>query len=189
MLGDSRNDHVLVDGDMNFCSKCGAKVDFRVPEGDDRSRFVCDMCHTVHYQNPRMVVGCIPESDGKVLLCRRSIEPRYGLWTIPAGYLENGETVRAAARREAEEEACAKVEIAGLYSLVDLPQFHQVYLIFRSRLLDHDFTAGAESLEVRLFREEEIPWESLAFISIRKTLRFYFKDRPSGVFPLHVTRL
>jgi ADP-ribose pyrophosphatase YjhB (NUDIX family) len=136
-----------------------------------------------------MVVGCIPESDGKVLLCRRSIEPRYGLWTIPAGYLENGETVPEAARREAEEEAYAKVEIMDLYSLVDLPRFHQVYLIFRSRLLDHNYMAGAESLEVRLFSEKEIPWESLAFTSIRKTLRFYFKDRLSGSFPLHVTRL
>jgi ADP-ribose pyrophosphatase YjhB (NUDIX family) len=136
-----------------------------------------------------MVVGCIPECDGKVLLCRRSIEPRYGLWTIPAGYLENGETVPEAARREAEEEAYAKVEVIALYSLVDLPRFHRVYLIFRSRLLDHNYMAGAESLEVRLFREPEIPWESLAFTSIRKTLRFYFRDRPSGVFPLHVTRL
>jgi len=136
-----------------------------------------------------MVVGCIPESDGRVLLCRRSIEPRYGLWTIPAGYLENGETVPEAAKREAEEEAYAKVEIIALYSLVDLPQFHQVYLIFRSRLLDHSYKAGAESLDVRLFSEQEIPWESLAFTSIKKTLRFYFRDRPSGVFPLHVTRL
>ncbi len=174
---------------MNFCSNCGAELDFRVPPGDDRARFVCDRCHTVHYQNPRVVVGCIPESDGKVLLCRRSIEPRYGLWTIPAGYLENGETVLEAARREAEEEAYAKVEIIALYSVVDLPQFHQVYLIFRSRLLDHNYTAGAESLEVRLFSEGEIPWESLAFTSIRKTLHLYFRDRPSGVFPLRVTCL
>jgi ADP-ribose pyrophosphatase YjhB (NUDIX family) len=185
--GGSNDDHKRLM--MNFCSNCGAKVDFRVPQGDDRPRFTCDTCHTVHYQNPCMVVGCIPESDGKVLLCRRSIEPRYGFWTIPAGYLENGETVLEAAMREAQEEAHAQVEIIAPYSLVDLPRFHQVYLIFRSRLLDHNYRAGAESLEVRLFSEKEIPWESLAFTSIRKTLRFYFRDHPSGVFPLRVTHL
>jgi ADP-ribose pyrophosphatase YjhB (NUDIX family) len=171
---------------MNYCTNCGAPVRPRVPPGDDRPRYVCDKCHTIHYENPKMVVGCIPEWEDKLLLCRRAIEPRSGLWTIPAGFLENGETVVEGARREALEEARTKVEISDLYTLFDLTHINQVYLIFRARLLDHDYMPGEETVEVRLLEEKEIPWDDIAFPSIKKTLRLYFKDRPTGVFPLHM---
>lgn len=171
---------------MNYCTNCGAQVRTRVPPRDDRPRYVCDKCHTIHYENPKMVVGCIPEWEDKLLLCRRAIEPRSGLWTIPAGFLENGETVAEGARREALEEARAKVEIMDLYTLFDLTHIKQVYLIFRARLLDQDYMPGEETVEVRLLEEKEIPWDDIAFPSIKKTLRLYFKDRPAGVFPLHM---
>jgi len=132
------------------------------------------------------VVGCIPEWEDRLLLCRRAIEPRSGLWTIPAGFLENGETVTAGAKREAFEEARARVEILGLYTLFDLTHVHQVYLIFRARLLDQKYMAGEETAEVKLFEEKEIPWDEIAFPSIKKALRLYFQDRPTGVFPLHM---
>jgi ADP-ribose pyrophosphatase YjhB (NUDIX family) len=133
-----------------------------------------------------MVVGCIPEWKGKLLFCRRAIEPRSGLWTIPAGFLENGETVIEGAKRESLEEARAKVEIMGLYTLFDLTHINQVYLIFRARLLDRNYMPGEETTEVRLLGEKEIPWDDIAFPSIKETLRLYFKDRPTGVFPLHM---
>jgi ADP-ribose pyrophosphatase YjhB (NUDIX family) len=133
-----------------------------------------------------MVVGCIPEWKGKLLFCRRAIEPRSGLWTIPAGFLENGETVIEGAKRESLEEARAKVEIMGLYALFDLTHINQVYLIFRARLLDRNYMPGEETTEVRLLGEKEIPWDDIAFPSIKETLRLYFKDRPTGVFPLHM---
>ena len=171
---------------MNYCTNCGAPVRPRVPPGDERTRYVCEKCHTIHYENPKMVVGCIPEREDKILLCRRAIEPRSGLWTIPAGFLENGETVIEGAKREAFEEARAKVEILSLYTLFDLTHINQVYLIFRARLLDHDYMPGEESVEVRLLEKEEIPWHDIAFPSIKKTLRLYFKDRPTGVFPIHM---
>ena len=169
---------------MNFCSQCGAKVEVRIPEGDNRPRHVCDTCRTVHYQNPKIVVGCIPVWQEKVLLCRRAIEPRYGLWTLPAGFMENGETSQQGAARETLEEASARVEVEGLYALFNLPHINQVYLIFRSRLLDLDFAAGEESLEVGLFEEHEIPWGEMAFPVIRESLLIYFKDREQGDFPL-----
>lgn len=171
---------------MNFCMNCGAPVKQRIPPGDDRSRFVCDSCGTIHYENPKIVVGCIPEWGDTILLCRRAIEPRYGWWTIPAGYLENGESLSEGAIRETMEEAGARVEILSLYTIFNLTHINQVYLIFRTRLLDLDFVPGKESLEVRLFEEKDIPWDRLAFSPIRETLRLYFQDRPSGVFPLHM---
>jgi ADP-ribose pyrophosphatase YjhB (NUDIX family) len=171
---------------MNFCMNCGAPVKQRIPPGDDRSRFVCDSCGTIHYENPKIVVGCIPEWGDSILLCRRAIEPRYGWWTIPAGYLENGESLSEGSKRETMEEAGARVEILSLYTVFNLTHINQVYLIFRTRLLDLDFVPGKESLEVRLFEEKDIPWDSLAFTPIKETLRLYFQDRPSGVFPLHM---
>jgi ADP-ribose pyrophosphatase YjhB (NUDIX family) len=138
----------------------------------------------VHYQNPKLVAGCLAEWGDQVLMCRRAIEPRHGLWTLPAGFMENGETTREAALREALEEANARVEIIELYSLYDLPHISQVYCLFRARLLDLDLHPGAESLEVRLFREEEIPWDALAFASITRTLQSYFEDRRTGRFRL-----
>ena len=160
-----------------------------MPDGDTLARDVCAECGTVHYQNPKIVVGCLPEWEGRVLLCKRAIEPRYGLWTLPAGFLENGETLVDGALRETLEEADARVAIGDLYAVISLPQINQVYMMFRARLLDLGFGPGAESLEVRLFAESEIPWESLAFRTIARTLRNFFLDRRLDAFTLHVSAI
>jgi ADP-ribose pyrophosphatase YjhB (NUDIX family) len=169
---------------MKYCSQCGAQIELKVPDGDDRPRYVCRSCESIHYQNPKVVVGCIPEWQDRILLCRRAIEPRYGLWTLPAGFMENGETTQEGAARETLEEANARVEVGNLYSLFNLPHIDQVYLLFRSQLLDLDFSPGKESLEVGLFREEEIPWERIAFPVIQETLKLYFSDVKAGGFAL-----
>jgi len=174
---------------MRYCSNCGSRVTSRIPKGDDRERYVCDNCRMIHYQNPKVVVGCIPEYEKEILLCKRSIEPRYGFWTVPAGFLENGETVSDGAKREALEEAIARVEILGLFTVFNLTDINQVYLIFRSRLLDRNFGVGEESLEVKLYKEDDIPWEVIAFRPIKESLRLYFKDRKKGHFPLHMGRI
>jgi ADP-ribose pyrophosphatase YjhB (NUDIX family) len=160
-----------------------------VPDGDTLPRFVCAACGTIHYQNPKVVVGCLPEWEGRVLLCRRAIEPRHGLWTLPAGFLENGETVTAGAVRETLEEARARVEVGDLYTLISLPHINQVYMMFRARLVDLDFGPGPESLEVALFDEAAVPWEAMAFRTITRTLRNYFLDRKLGAFPPRVSAL
>src|SRR5436190_19010810 len=175
---------------MKFCSHCGsAALEQRIPDGDTLPRYVCSNCGTVHYQNPKVVVGCLPEWEGQVLLCKRAIEPRHGLWTLPAGFLENGETILAGAERETAEEARARVEVDALYTVISLPQINQLYVMFRARLLDLGFGPGQESLEVRLFDEAEIPWNELAFRTITRTLRNYFLDRKLGEFPVHVSAL
>ena len=175
---------------MKFCSHCGSdRIELRIPDGDTLPRFVCAACDTIHYQNPKVVVGCLPEWEDRVLLCLRAIEPRRGLWTLPAGFLENRETIFAGAMRETLEEANARVEIGDLYTMISLPQISQVYVIFRARLIDLDFGPGPESLEVRLFAEHEIPWEALAFRTIARTLRNYFLDRKVGSFPTRVSTL
>ena len=174
---------------MKYCSNCGNPVTSQIPEGDDRKRYVCDNCRAIHYQNPKVVVGCIPEYEGKILLCKRAIQPRYGYWTVPAGFLENGETISDGAGREALEEADAKVEHLALYTLFNLTDIHQIYMIFRSRLLSLDFGAGIESLEVRLFEEKEIPWDEIAFMSIKESLRLFFDDRKKGCFHFHMGRI
>jgi ADP-ribose pyrophosphatase YjhB (NUDIX family) len=133
-----------------------------------------------------MVVGCIPEIDDKILLCRRAIEPRYGMWTLPAGYLENGETVAEGAARETFEEACARVEKLTPYALYNICYVNQIYFMFRARLVDNSFRPGMESLEAKLFSENEIPWEEIAFRVLQETLLQYFKDRPSGQFPFYM---
>ena len=171
---------------MKYCNQCGSSLAYRIPEGDDRARFVCDACQTIHYQNPKLVVGCIPVWKDRILLCRRSIEPRYGKWTIPAGFFEQGETVEAGAKRELYEEARASVEFLEPYALYNLPFISQVYLIFRGPLKDKNFRAGDESLEVLLFKEDEIPWDDLAFTVVREVLRRYYKDFLKGVFPFYV---
>lgn len=170
---------------MNYCSNCGAPVRLCVPPGDSLPRYVCNACRTVHYQNPKVVTGCIPEWQGRILLCRRAIEPRYGLWTLPAGFMENKETTAQAAQRETLEEANARVEIGDLFALFNLPHISQIYLMFCARLLDLDFSPGEESLEVALFQEAHIPWDQLAFLTIRDTLRHYFADRRSGAQHFH----
>jgi ADP-ribose pyrophosphatase YjhB (NUDIX family) len=175
---------------MNFCSTCGSsQLKLRIPDGDSLPRFVCSGCGAIHYQNPKVIVGCLPEWEDRVLLCQRAIEPRYGLWTLPAGFLENGETLMNGALRETMEEAHARVALGALYTVISLPQIDQVYMMFRSRLLDLDFGPGAESLDVRLFEERDVPWEMLAFRTIARTLRNYFVDRRQGAFPLHVSAL
>jgi len=171
---------------MKYCSNCGSPVRSLIPPGDTLPRHVCDACTTIHYQNPKIVVGCIPEWEDKILLCRRAIEPRHGLWTLPAGFLENHETTIEGAVRETLEEAHARVEIGMLYALYNIPHINQVYLLFRGRLLDLNYQPGAESLEVRLFDERQIPWDELAFRTIRETLKAYFNDRRNGAFSFHI---
>ncbi|WJW75064.1 NUDIX hydrolase [Thiohalobacter sp. IOR34] len=171
---------------MKYCSECAAPVSLQVPAGDSRPRYVCDSCRTIHYQNPNIVAGCIVEEQGRILLCRRAIEPRHGLWTLPAGFMENGETSSQAAERETREEANARVRVEDLYTLFDLPHINQVYMLFRARFEVSGFSAGSESLEVGLFAEEEIPWDSLAFPVVKATLRLYFADRAAGAFRLRL---
>jgi len=171
---------------MKFCSNCGAPVTLKVPPGDTLPRHVCDACHMIHYQNPRLVVGCIAEWEDRILLCRRGIEPRYGLWTVPAGYMENGETTFEGAIRETLEEASARVEIGPLYALYNIPHISQVYVLFRARLLHNDVKPGLETLEVRLFPESDIPWERIAFATVRNTLRQYYADRRDGEYRFHM---
>jgi ADP-ribose pyrophosphatase YjhB (NUDIX family) len=167
---------------MKFCSQCGKPVAQRVPEGDNLPRYVCDACQTIHYQNPNIVTGCIPVYGDKILLCKRAIEPRYGLWTLPAGFMENAETLEQAAMRESMEEARANVQLEQLYTVFSLPHVNQVYMMFRATLLDENFSAGPESLEVQLFEESEIPWQQLAFKTIYYTLKYFFDDRRSGEY-------
>ena len=175
---------------VKYCSACGAeRIEFRVPEGDTLPRHVCAACRTIHYQNPKIVVGCLPELGDQVLLCLRAIEPRRGLWTLPAGFLENGETLTAGAVRETLEEANAHVAIGDLYTIISLPHISQIYMMFRAQLLDRGFGPGAESLDVRLFDEDAIPWEDLAFRTIGRTLRNYFLDRKIGTLQTRVSAL
>lgn len=171
---------------MNYCSNCGAKLNYRIPDGDDLPRYICDTCHMIHYLNPKMVVGCIPQWEDKLLLCRRAIEPRKGKWTLPAGYLENGETMAEGAIRETLEEAKATVEIIAPYAMFNLTFIHQIYLMFRGRLIDNHYGPGFESTHVDLFLEKDIPWDDLAFNVIRETLVRYYEDRPRGDFPFQI---
>ncbi len=171
---------------LKYCSQCGAKVALRTPEGDHLPRYVCISCNLIHYQNPKVVAGCIPEWGDKLLLCRRAIEPRRGYWTLPAGFMENRETTAQAAARESMEEANASLENMSLYALFNLPHISQVYIMFRGELRDGKASPGQESLEVALFAEEEIPWDELAFPVIHETLQLYFVDRRGGYFATHM---
>jgi ADP-ribose pyrophosphatase YjhB (NUDIX family) len=170
---------------INYCSACGAAIAVRVPAGDSRPRHVCDACGTVHYRNPLVVAGTLPIWQDQVLLCRRAIEPRSGLWTLPAGFMEVRETVAQAAMRETDEETGAKVELEDLYCIVSVPHISQVHVIFRARLLALEFAPGEETAEVALFREAEVPWDQIAFRSITLALRHFFADREAGRFILH----
>ncbi len=170
---------------MKFCSDCGAPVVLKVPPGDNLARHVCTACDAIHYQNPKMVIGCIPEWEDRILLCRRAIEPRHGMWTVPAGFMENGETVAQAALRETLEEANARVELGEMYAVLSVPHVNQVHIFYRGRLLDLEFSPGAESLEVGLFAERDIPWPEIAFRTISTTLRHYYADRRAGRFGFH----
>ena len=170
---------------MKYCSDCGAGVTLRIPPGDTLPRHVCVSCGTIHYQNPKIVVGAIPEWGERILLCRRAIEPRHGFWTLPAGFMENAESTAQAAARETLEEACARIEVGELFTLISVPHINQVHIVYRARLLDLDFGPGEESLEVALFEEKDIPWDDIAFRTIALTLRHYFEDRRRGSFGTH----
>lgn len=171
---------------MKYCSQCGQLVTLKVPAGDTLPRFVCDACQAIHYQNPKVVAGCIPEWGEQILLCRRGIEPRIGFWTYPAGFMEVGEHTEEAAIRETLEEAQARVEIASLYAVFSLPHVSQVYVIFRGTLREPEFGVGAESLEVQLFPWDKMPWDELAFPVVHETLRRYVEDRRQGRYLVHV---
>lgn len=174
---------------MNFCSNCGAPVALRIPPGDTLPRHVCASCGSIHYLNPKIVVGAIPEWEDRILLCRRAIEPRHGFWTLPAGFMENAETTAEGAARETLEEACARIEVGEMFTLINVPHISQVHIVHRARLLDLEFSPGEESLEVALFAEEEIPWQDIAFRTIAMTLRHYFEDRRHGNFGFHTASI
>jgi ADP-ribose pyrophosphatase YjhB (NUDIX family) len=174
---------------MKFCSHCAHPVTLQVPEGDHLPRYVCASCGAVHYQNPKIVVGCVPEHDGRILICRRAIEPRYGFWTIPAGFMENEETLQQGAARESWEEAQARVEIGSPLAIVHVLHAHQVHVMFRARLPEPAFGAGPESLEVALVEPGDIPWVDLAFPSVRYALERWLEDRAAGRDGLHFTAI
>lgn len=174
---------------MKFCCNCAAPIARRVPPGDNLPRFVCDQCGEIHYQNPRLVVGCVAEWEGRLLLCRRAIEPRYGYWTLPAGFMENAETTAQAALRETQEEAGARVELGPPFSMISVPHVNQVHLFYRARLLDLEFRPGEESLDVALFEEAQVPWHDIAFRTVGTTLRHWFADRKDGAFQFHAEDL
>ena len=175
---------------MNFCGECGQPVELKVPAGDHLPRHVCTGCATVHYRNPKVIVGCVIEAaDGRVLMCRRNIEPRLGLWTFPAGFMELGETSGQGAAREALEESQAEVEIGDLFAVINVPYVSQVYLLHRARLVGGHFGPTPESSEVRLMREDEIPWDEIAFPTIYNGLKYFFSDRAAGVRGFHEKNL
>jgi ADP-ribose pyrophosphatase YjhB (NUDIX family) len=170
---------------INYCPLCSGPIRQAVPEGDDRARHVCETCGTIHYQNPKVIAGCIPVHGNRVLLCKRAIEPRLGFWTLPAGFMELGETTEQGALRETDEEAGAHIELQGLYCMLNVVQAGQVHLFYRARLLDTSFNPGPETIEAKLFRQSEIPWADLAFRTVKLTLERYFAERESGQFSVH----
>lgn len=165
---------------MKFCSQCAQPLTHTIPEGDNRLRYVCNHCDVIHYQNPNMVLGTIPvwneNGEMRILLCRRAIEPRHGYWTLPAGFMENDETTSEAAIRETIEEAGANIQLHGLFSMMNVPHVNQVHMFYRATLLDLNYQAGIESLEVKMFAPDEIPWDHIAFQTVSHTLRFFLED-------------
>lgn len=174
---------------IRYCNHCGASVSFVIPPGDSLPRHVCDRCQHIHYENPRLVVGCVAEWEGRLLLCKRAIEPQHGLWTLPAGFMENGETTAQGAIRETLEEAGAQIAIDAPFAMINIPHISQVHLFYRGRLLGPDFSAGVESLEVALLDANEIPWDRLAFRSVRFCLEHYLADRDDNTYRFHETSL
>jgi ADP-ribose pyrophosphatase YjhB (NUDIX family) len=170
---------------IQHCRVCGARTEYRVPPDDNRERAICSACGEIHYENPLNVVGTVPVWGDQVLLCRRNIEPRFGFWTLPAGFLELGESAAEGAIRETVEEAGANIELQDLFTLLNVVRVGQIHFYYRARMLDTSLAPGPETIEARLFREDEIPWDELAFRTVRLTLEHYFADRRSGVFPLH----
>lgn len=171
---------------MKFCPCCGALLRQGIPQGDDRLRHICDACATVHYQNPKLIAGCIPVWQGRILLCKRAIEPRKGYWTLPAGFMELGETIAQAAAREAQEEAHVEVAIGDIFTIFNLPHISQVYVFFLAEMISGRFAAGVESLETRLFDEHEIPWSEISFETVHRSLQYFVADRHAGEFKMRV---
>ncbi|MFO1294722.1 MAG: NUDIX hydrolase [Rubrivivax sp.] len=171
---------------IHHCRVCGARIDYRVPAGDNRERAVCTACGEIHYENPINVVGTVPVWGEQVLLCRRNIEPRYGLWTLPAGFLELGESTAAGALRETDEEAGAHVELGALFTVLNVVRVGQLHLFYLARMLDTHLAPGPETIEARLFREDDLPWDQIAFRTVRQTLEHFFADRRAGQFGVHV---
>ena len=171
---------------IKHCRACGTAVTYRVPDdGDTRTRAVCPACATIHYENPLNVVGTVPVLGDRVLLCKRNIEPRWGKWTLPAGFMELGESTAQGAARETDEEAGAQFELGELFTLLNVIRVGQVHLFYQARLLSDTFNPGTETLEARLFKEDEIPWDDIAFRTVHITLERFFEDRRRGVFSFH----
>ncbi|MBF9264214.1 NUDIX hydrolase [Paracidovorax cattleyae] len=171
---------------IKHCRECGAAVEYRVPDdGDTKLRAVCPACHTIHYENPLNVVGTVPALGDRVLLCKRNIEPRWGKWTLPAGFMELNETTAEGAARETDEEAGAQITMGPLFSVLNVPRVGQVHLFYLARLDSDQFAPGYETIEARLFAEDEIPWDEIAFRTVKVTLEKYFADRRSGAFGMH----
>tara|TARA_B100001123_G_scaffold225081_1_gene253370 strand:+ start:1989 stop:2540 length:552 start_codon:yes stop_codon:yes gene_type:complete len=171
---------------MKYCSSCGSDVELKIPEGDNLTRYCCTNCDDIHYENPKIVTGTLPVKEEEILLCKRAIHPRHGLWTLPAGFLENGETIEQGAFRETLEETSTKVKMNHLYAIFNIPQINQIYMLFLAEVTRDDFGPTSESLEVRLFEEERIPWEELAFPFVPLVLRHYLGDRRSNRFDLKI---
>jgi ADP-ribose pyrophosphatase YjhB (NUDIX family) len=176
---------MLTERTIRFCRTCGAATAYIVPQDDQRARAVCSVCNMVHYENPLNVVGTLPVWGESVLLCKRNIEPRRGFWTLPAGFMELGETTSQGALRETDEEAGLHVELQGLYTVMSVPRVGQVHLYYRARMLDTHMSPGPETMEARLFSEDEVPWDQLAFRTVRETLKLFFAERSTGQFPVH----
>tara|TARA_B100001063_G_scaffold68952_2_gene63052 strand:- start:548 stop:1081 length:534 start_codon:yes stop_codon:yes gene_type:complete len=170
---------------LNYCPNCSAKVSLKIPEGDNRERYVCDSCNTIHYSNPNVVVGTLPAFEDKILLCKRAIEPRVGLWTVPAGFLENGESLLQGAWRETKEETQADVDMKDILTIFNIPQINQIYVIYRADIEDNSFGPTSESLDVQLFSYDEVPWEELAFPFVPKTINHYYECLKTKKFNLH----
>jgi ADP-ribose pyrophosphatase YjhB (NUDIX family) len=170
---------------ISYCTQCGASTASQIPLGDNLARDICCRCGHIHYENPRLIVGCIAEWQGRLLLCRRAIAPRIGYWTLPAGFMENGETTAQAAKRETLEEAGATINIDAAFSIISLAHINQIHFFYRGHMTSSDFLAGEESLEVALFKPEEIPWHELSFRSVKLCLEFYLNDRSRGSFGFH----
>jgi ADP-ribose pyrophosphatase YjhB (NUDIX family) len=169
---------------LKFCPTCGAATERGIPADDDRERDICSACATIHYHNPKVIVGCIPEHNGRILMCKRAIEPRYGFWTLPAGFMENGETTAEGAARETWEEAAAIAEQPELYRIFDVPHISQVYIFYRCGVVDGRYGVGPESLETDLVLPEDIPWDNLAFPVVRELLTEFIEDSQNGQFPI-----
>jgi len=170
---------------QKFCSQCATPNTRRIPPGDNRERDLCEQCGAVHYQNPRLVVGTLPVWQDQVLLCLRAIEPRANTWTLPAGFMELAETISQGAERETQEEAGVRIELGGLYTVIDIPQVDQVHVYFLAQALGPELDPGPETIEARWYTFDDIPWDNLAFKSVSTTLRHYLRDRQTGQFPTH----